>query len=67
MVRDPRIKTVGFTGSRSGGLALMGTRRCPARADLDVRRDVVDQPVVVLPGALEDGDAGEVVQPVSQR
>ena len=44
LVTDPRIKAVGFTGSRGGGLALVALRERPPRADPGVRRDVEHQP-----------------------
>lgn len=52
LVADPRIKAVGFTGSRSGGLALMqiAARRAepiPVYAEMSSIN-----PVVLLPGAL---------------
>ncbi|TDQ53048.1 aldehyde dehydrogenase (NADP(+)) [Actinorugispora endophytica] len=58
LVADPRIKAVGFTGSRAGGLALMRTAAArpepiPVFAEMSSTN-----PVVVLPGALA-GDAVE--------
>lgn len=54
LVADPRIAAVGFTGSRGGGLSLVR-----AAAERDVPIPVYAEmssinPVVVLPGALED-------------
>ena len=56
LVADPRIKAVGFTGSRSGGLSLVATasRRAepiPVYAEMSSIN-----PVVLLPGALETED-----------
>jgi len=56
LVRDPRIRAVGFTGSRGGGLALVETAAgrpepIPVYAEMSSIN-----PVVVLPGALADGD-----------
>ncbi|WP_129660141.1 aldehyde dehydrogenase (NADP(+)) [Rothia uropygialis] len=53
LVADPRITAVGFTGSRSGGLAIARTaferaRPIPVYAEMSSIN-----PVVVLPGALE--------------
>lgn len=52
LVDDPRIKAVGFTGSRAGGLALL--RRAQARPEpIPVYAEMsAINPVVVLPGAL---------------
>lgn len=52
LVADPRIKAVGFTGSRGGGLALVAaaaarTEPIPVYAEMSSIN-----PVVVLPGAL---------------
>jgi NADP-dependent aldehyde dehydrogenase len=57
LVADPRIRAVGFTGSRGGGLALVeaGQRRevpIPVYAEMSSVN-----PVVVLPGALADPGA----------
>ncbi|WP_082569723.1 aldehyde dehydrogenase (NADP(+)) [Knoellia sp. Soil729] len=57
LVVDPRIRAVGFTGSRGGGLALVeaGQRRevpIPVYAEMSSVN-----PVVVLPGALADPGA----------
>ena len=58
LVGDPRIKAVGFTGSRSGGLALVDTAAnrsepIPVYAEMSSIN-----PVVVLPGALAAEDIG---------
>ncbi|CAN7331733.1 aldehyde dehydrogenase (NADP(+)) [Phenylobacterium sp. LjRoot219] len=52
LVADPRIKAVGFTGSRGGGLALV--RIANARAEpIPVYAEMSSiNPVVLLPGAL---------------
>ncbi len=57
LVDDPRIKAVGFTGSRAGGLALL--RRAQARPEpIPVYAEMsATNPVVVLPGALVDDPA----------
>ena len=44
LVADPRIKAVGFTGSRGGGLALMQIANDAARADSRLRGDEQHQP-----------------------
>ncbi|MGK9460911.1 aldehyde dehydrogenase (NADP(+)) [Streptomyces sp. G6] len=54
LVADPRIRAVGFTGSRAAGLALMRTA-----AERDVPIPVYAEmssvnPVVLLPGALDE-------------
>ena len=56
LVSDPRIKAVGFTGSRAGGLALLAVSAgrpepIPVYAEMSSIN-----PVVLLPGALESGD-----------
>ena len=53
LVSDPRIKAVGFTGSRAGGLALM--KLAAARPDpVPVYAEMSSvNPVLLLPGALE--------------
>ena len=56
LVTDPRIKAVGFTGSRGGGLALVAaaaTRSEPIPVYAEMSSI---NPVVVLPGALGEGD-----------
>jgi len=56
LVRDPRIKAVGFTGSRGGGLALVATAAArPEPIPVFAEMSSIN-PVVVLPGALADGD-----------
>jgi NADP-dependent aldehyde dehydrogenase len=58
LVRDPRIKAVGFTGSRGGGLALVATAAArPEPIPVYAEMSSIN-PVVVLPGALADGDVG---------
>ena len=54
LVTDPRIKAVGFTGSRSGGLALM--RHAAAReVPIPVFAEMSSiNPVVIFPARLED-------------
>ena len=56
LVADPRIKAVGFTGSRAGGLAL--ARIAAERAEpIPVHAEMSSvNPVVVLPGALAERD-----------
>ncbi|MEU6488023.1 aldehyde dehydrogenase (NADP(+)) [Streptomyces sp. NPDC046887] len=54
LVRDPRIMAVGFTGSRSGGLALLAAAaERPVPIPVYAEMSAVN-PVVVLPGALAD-------------
>lgn len=56
LVADPRIKAVGFTGSRSGGLALVATAAArPEPIPVYAEMSSIN-PVVVLPGALTGGD-----------
>jgi len=56
LVRDPRITAVGFTGSRSGGLALVAAAAArPAPIPVYAEMSSIN-PVVVLPGALAGGD-----------
>ncbi len=56
LVTDPRIKAVGFTGSRGGGLALVAAAAArPEPIPVYAEMSSIN-PVVVLPGAL----AGEV-------
>ncbi|MBB6426221.1 aldehyde dehydrogenase (NADP(+)) [Sphingopyxis sp. JAI128] len=54
LVADPRIRAVGFTGSRSGGLALM--RIAAARAEpIPVYAEMSSiHPVILLPAALQN-------------
>jgi NADP-dependent aldehyde dehydrogenase len=58
LVSDPRIKAVGFTGSRSGGLALM--KLAALRAEpIPVYAEMSSiNPVILLPGALESRAKG---------
>ena len=56
LVADPRIKAVGFTGSRAGGLALVDLARS-RREPIPVYAEMSSvNPVIVLPGALEAQD-----------
>ena len=62
LVRDPRIKAVGFTGSRGGGLALVAaaaerTEPIPVYAEMSSIN-----PVVVLPGVLADRDVSALAR-----
>lgn len=60
LVADPRIKAVGFTGSRSGGLALMKTAAArPEPIPVYAEMSSIN-PVVLLPGALS-GDQTALV------
>lgn len=58
LVADPRIKAVGFTGSRGGGLALMKiAAQRPEPIPVYAEMSSVN-PVLVLPGAMKNrGDA----------
>ncbi|GGR54214.1 NADP-dependent aldehyde dehydrogenase [Nocardioides luteus] len=58
LVTDPRIKAVGFTGSRGGGLAIVAAAATrPEPIPVYAEMSSIN-PVVVLPGALEnDTDA----------
>jgi len=57
LVRDPRIKAVGFTGSRAGGLALVATAAA-RREPIPVYAEMSSvNPVVVLPGSIGGGRA----------
>lgn len=62
LVRDPRIKAVGFTGSRSGGQALM--RTAAARPEpIPVYAEMSSiNPVFLLPGALAADAKGIATQ-----
>ena len=56
LVTDPRIKAVGFTGSRGGGLALVAAAASrPEPIPVYAEMSSIN-PVVVLPGALTEGD-----------
>jgi NADP-dependent aldehyde dehydrogenase len=62
LVADPRIKAVGFTGSRAGGLALAEVAASrlepiPVHAEMSSIN-----PVVVLPGALAERDVTTLAQ-----
>jgi alpha-ketoglutaric semialdehyde dehydrogenase len=60
LVADPRIKAVGFTGSRGGGLAL--ARVAAERPEpIPVYAEMSSiNPVVVLPGVLAQGDVAQL-------
>lgn len=59
LVSDPAIQAVGFTGSRSGGLALVQTAQArPTPIPVYAEMSSVN-PVFILPGAL-DGDVTEL-------
>lgn len=59
LVRHPRIAAVGFTGSRSGGLALVAAAQSrPVPIPVYAEMSSVN-PVVLLPGALAE-DAGSL-------
>ncbi|WP_102958039.1 aldehyde dehydrogenase (NADP(+)) [Mangrovicella endophytica] len=54
LVRDPRIKAVGFTGSRGGGLALVRiAQERPEPIPVYAEMSSIN-PVFLLPGALEE-------------
>ena len=54
LVRDPRIKAVGFTGSRAGGLALVALAAA-RREPIPVYAEMSSvNPVFLLPGALAE-------------
>jgi NADP-dependent aldehyde dehydrogenase len=56
LVRDPRIKAVGFTGSRGGGLALVATAaQRPEPIPVYAEMSSIN-PVIVLPNALAEAD-----------
>lgn len=62
LVQDPRIKAVGFTGSRGGGLALVATAaNRPEPIPVYAEMSSIN-PVVVLPGALAETDASTFAQ-----
>jgi alpha-ketoglutaric semialdehyde dehydrogenase len=62
LVQDPRIKAVGFTGSRAGGLALVATA-AKRREPIPVYAEMSSiNPVVVLRGALADADLSAFAQ-----
>ncbi|MFI2105212.1 aldehyde dehydrogenase (NADP(+)) [Isoptericola sp. NPDC019693] len=57
LVGDPAIRAVGFTGSRSGGLALVAAAAArPTPIPVYAEMSSVN-PVIVLPGALDGDDA----------
>ncbi|TQL67603.1 NADP-dependent aldehyde dehydrogenase [Nocardioides albertanoniae] len=56
LVTDPRIKAVGFTGSRGGGLAIAAAAAArPEPIPVYAEMSSIN-PVVILPGALATGD-----------
>lgn len=58
LVADPRIKAVGFTGSRSGGLAILATAAArPEPIPVFAEMSSIN-PVYLLPGALATDAAG---------
>lgn len=58
LVADPAIKAVGFTGSRSGGLALVQVAAArPEPIPVYAEMSSIN-PVIVLPGALVGDDSG---------
>jgi alpha-ketoglutaric semialdehyde dehydrogenase len=62
LVTDPRIKAVGFTGSRGGGLALVAAAAGrPEPIPVYAEMSSVN-PVVLLPGALEERDTAELAR-----
>ena len=57
LVTDPRIKAVGFTGSRSGGMALVAAAAArPEPVPVYAEMSAIN-PVFLLPGALADRGA----------
>ena len=62
LVSDPRIKAVGFTGSRAGGLALLAVS-AQRHEPIQVYAEMSSiNPVVLLPGALESGDVAALAR-----
>ncbi len=59
LVTDPRIRAVGFTGSRQGGLALVAAAQARPRPIPVYAEMSSTNPVFLLPGALADR-AGEI-------
>jgi NADP-dependent aldehyde dehydrogenase len=60
LVKDPRIQAVGFTGSRGGGLALVAAAAArPQPIPVYAEMSSIN-PVVVLPGALAEGDVAQL-------
>ncbi|MBB3053498.1 NADP-dependent aldehyde dehydrogenase [Prauserella isguenensis] len=59
LVTDPRIRAVGFTGSRQGGLALVAAAQARPRPIPVYAEMSSTNPVFLLPGALADR-AGEL-------
>ena len=67
LVADPRIKAVGFTGSRGGGLALVAAAAArPEPIPVYAEMSSIN-PVVVLPGALAEGDVARSPRRTSAR
>ncbi|WP_026404701.1 aldehyde dehydrogenase (NADP(+)) [Actinomadura rifamycini] len=58
LVTDPRIRAVGFTGSRSGGLALVAAAQARPRPIPVYAEMSSTNPVFPLPGALAERAAG---------
>ncbi len=62
LVEDPRIKAVGFTGSRGGGLALVATAaKRPEPIPVYAEMSSIN-PVIVLPHALAEADLPSFAQ-----
>jgi NADP-dependent aldehyde dehydrogenase len=62
LVQDPRIKAVGFTGSRAGGLALVATAaKRPEPIPVYAEMSSIN-PVIVLPHALAEADLSSFAQ-----
>jgi 2,5-dioxopentanoate dehydrogenase len=60
LVADPRVKAVGFTGSRAGGLALMAVAAA-RRTPIPVYAEMSSvNPAILLPGALRERSAALV-------
>ncbi|WP_425577640.1 aldehyde dehydrogenase (NADP(+)) [Nocardia callitridis] len=58
LVRDPRIRAVGFTGSRAGGLAIAAEAAArPVPIPVYAEMSSIN-PVLLLPAALAEGGAG---------
>jgi NADP-dependent aldehyde dehydrogenase len=62
LVQDPRIKAVGFTGSRGGGLALVAAAaKRPEPIPVYAEMSSIN-PVIVLPNALAEADVTSFAQ-----
>ncbi|MEO5663183.1 MAG: aldehyde dehydrogenase (NADP(+)), partial [Nocardioides sp.] len=62
LVRDPRIKAVGFTGSRAGGLAIAdAASKRPEPIPVYAEMSSIN-PVVVLPSSLKEHDTDTFAQ-----